>query len=156
MHQVSHEVCSHEAFHESGGPDTWRRRSFSSLGEMAGVIDDVLERLRLAGYSFSEAFGIRLALEEAIVNAIRHGHREDPSKEVEVSYRVTDAWLLAEVRDQGPGFDPSRVPDPLAAENIEREGGRGVHLIRAYMSWVRYNETGNCVTMCKRRALPIS
>ena len=61
--------------------------------------------------------------------------------------------MLAEVRDQGPGFDPSRVPDPLAVENLEREGGRGLHLMRAYMSWVRYNDTGNCVTLCKRRAV---
>jgi len=154
MQHLSHEVDAHQVQQDPDWTDSWHRQSLSSLGEMAGIIEDVLERLRLAGYSLSEVFGIRLALEEAIVNAVRHGHRYDPSKEVEVSYRVTDAYLMAEVRDQGTGFDPSRVPDPLAEENLQREGGRGVHLMRAYMSWVRYNETGNCVTMCKRRARP--
>jgi serine/threonine-protein kinase RsbW len=154
MQRLSQEFGSQEAVSDQEVQECWRRQSLSSLAEMPGVIDDLLERLRSAGFSLADSFGIRLALEEAIVNAVKHGHREDPGKEVEVSYRVTDAWLVAQVRDQGPGFDPSLVPDPLDAENLDREGGRGLHLMRAYMSWVRYNEAGNCVTMCRRRTLP--
>jgi serine/threonine-protein kinase RsbW len=154
MQQLFQEIAVQEALPDPENRESWRRHYLSSLAEMPGFLDDLLKRLRRAGYSAAESFAIRLALEEAIVNAVKHGHKQDASKEVEVCYRVTDTWLVVQVRDQGPGFDPSQVPDPLADENIDREGGRGLHLMRAYMSWVSYNETGNCVTMCKRRALP--
>jgi serine/threonine-protein kinase RsbW len=57
--------------------------------------------------------------------------------------------MLVEIRDEGPGFDPDGLPDPLAPQNLERPGGRGVFLIRQYMTWVQFNETGNAVTLCK-------
>jgi serine/threonine-protein kinase RsbW len=154
MQQLSQEIAVQEALPVPEDRECWRQHRLNSLAEMPGFMDDLLRRLRRAGYSASESFAIRLALEEAIVNAVKHGHKQDPTKEVEISYRLTENWLVVQVRDQGPGFDPALVPDPLAEENIDREGGRGLHLIRAYMSWVSYNETGNCVTMCKKRSLP--
>jgi serine/threonine-protein kinase RsbW len=105
-----------------------------------------------AGYPEKDVFGARLALEEAVVNAVRHGNRCDPSKWVTVRYAVGPERVLAEVHDEGSGFDPERVPDPTALENREQPGGRGLLLMRAYATSVHYNAAGNCVTLCKRRS----
>ena len=152
MNRLFQEICPQEAVPTHDHPETWRRQCIHSTQEMNVVLTELLQALRLAGYSGHDTFGVRLAMEEAIVNAIKHGHRYDLSKQVEVRYHLCDDCLLAEVQDQGPGFDPCNVPDPLAPENLEREGGRGLHLMRCFMTWVRYNKTGNCVTMCKRRS----
>jgi serine/threonine-protein kinase RsbW len=105
-----------------------------------------------AGYGERDIFGVRLSLEEAVVNAIRHGHRGDTSKAVAVRFFVDAAQVFAEVADEGPGFDPALVPDPLAPENLERPSGRGVFLMRHYMTSVQFNERGNCVTLCKQKS----
>jgi serine/threonine-protein kinase RsbW len=102
-------------------------------------------------YSTREIFGVRLALEEAVVNAFRHGHRGAPTKPVSVSFLVNPDLVLLEVKDQGPGFDPKKVPNPLAPGNLERCSGRGLLLMRSYMTWVRFNDRGNSVTMCRHR-----
>ena len=96
---------------------------------------------------------LRLAVEEAIVNGLKHGHGYDPSKEVRVRYHVTENCAFFEVRDQGPGFDPGDVPDPLDPENLERPSGRGLFLMRTYMTWIRYSDSGTCVSLCKRRSV---
>lgn len=100
-----------------------------------------------AGYEQAACFALRLAMEEAIRNAFRHGHRDLPDEPVEVEYQVTPATVMIRVRDRGPGFDPSDLPDPTAPENLTRPTGRGVMLIRAYMTEVSYNAAGNEVTM---------
>jgi serine/threonine-protein kinase RsbW len=102
-------------------------------------------------YSEEEVFGVRLALEEALVNAVKHGNRNDPTKWVWASWHVGTHRVLVEIEDEGGGFDPRAVPDPCAPENLERSCGRGLLLMRTYMSWVRYNSRGNRVTMLKRR-----
>jgi serine/threonine-protein kinase RsbW len=107
--------------------------------------------LESAGYAERETFAIRLALEEALVNAIKHGHQGDKSKQVQLRYHLGPDYFLAEIEDQGPGFRMQDVPDPCAEENLEKSSGRGLHLIRHYMTWVKYNEKGNRVTMCRYR-----
>jgi len=123
-----------------------------TLAEVDRVLEAMTEAMHGAGYPARDVFGVRLALEEAIVNAIRHGHGNDPSKHVSVRYRVSEDCVLVEVADQGPGFDPEQVPDPLAPENLERPGGRGLLLMRAYLTWLRYNRRGNSVVLCKCRS----
>lgn len=135
----------------NGHADGWRGIILHAPAEIGPVLDEVVGQLVAAEYSRKEVFGIRLALEEAIVNAIKHGHRGDAAKEVRLRYRVTAAETLAEVEDQGPGFDPAAVPDPLSPENCERDCGRGLFLMRSYMTSVLYNQRGTCVTLCKRR-----
>jgi serine/threonine-protein kinase RsbW len=154
------EVCSQQTLHHggaprgfSGRPDT-RVHSFRSAREIVPLLDAVAADLAAAGCTSREVFAVRLALEEAMVNAIKHGHRGDPSKVARLRYRVSEACVLAAVEDQGEGFDPDAVPDPLAPENLERSGGRGLLLMRSYMTWVRYNATGTCVTLCLRRPAP--
>ncbi len=146
------EVCLREAEHAQEPVTVWRHETIHSTAEMDSVLTELLAVLVATGYSTQETFAVRLAMEEAIVNAIKHGHRYDPSKQVEIRYQVGPDRLLVEVEDQGPGFDPREVPDPLADENLERDSGRGMFLMQCYMTWVRYNAAGNCVTLCKQRS----
>ena len=92
---------------------------------------------------------IKLALEEALINAIKHGNQMDRSKSVRVSYRVLPDRFEVHVTDEGAGFDPADVPDPTAVENLERPCGRGLMLMRHYMSEVAFSGRGNCVVMSK-------
>lgn len=131
--------------------DVSRLLGMRSLGEMPRLIDGILDELEELGYTEKERFGIRLALEEALVNAVKHGHRGDTSKTVRVRYQASMVQFMVEIEDQGPGFVPARVPDPLLPENLERPSGRGVLLMEHYMTWVRYNDRGNRVTLCKMR-----
>lgn len=122
-----------------------------SLKEIGCVVHRLLDELRPFGYADKELFAIRLAVEEGLVNAVKHGNREDPAKAVHVRYHAAPEQFLIEIQDEGRGFDPDAVPDPLAPGNLERPGGRGVFLMRHYMSWVQYNEAGNRVVLCKIR-----
>lgn len=130
----------------------WHEFELHTPEEMLCALGRLLDELRHRGDPEREVFGVRLALEEAIVNAIRHGHGNDPAKTVRFRYRLTIEGLHAEVCDEGPGFDPGGLPDPLAPENIERPGGRGVFLMRHYMTHVQYDPPGNRVTLFKARA----
>jgi serine/threonine-protein kinase RsbW len=126
----------------------------SCLAAVLGVIEPVIKAMAAEGYAKPDLFGVRLALEEAIVNAFKHGNQGDSGKRVRVRYHVNAERVLVQVEDEGPGFDPHQVPDPLTPDNLKRPGGRGLLLMRTYMNWMRYNARGNCVTMCKRRSAP--
>jgi len=103
------------------------------------------------GFDEDSLFAIRLALDEALCNAVRHGNRNDPTKQVVVDYRVDADRLEVSVTDEGCGFTPAQLPDPTADENLERPNGRGVMLMKAYMTEVSFNERGNRVTLIKDR-----
>jgi serine/threonine-protein kinase RsbW len=120
-----------------------------SAEEVIPLVETVTTAMAGAGYRERDIFDLRLALEEAIINGVKHGNRYDPGKRVVVRYSVTPERVVAEVEDQGMGFDPADVPDPTAEENLERSCGRGLLLIRSYVSWLRFNERGNCITICK-------
>ena len=126
----------------------------SRRAEATELEQSVLTLVESFGYSSHACFAVRLALEEALNNAITHGNAEDTSKSVRVRYAVDERAVRISVCDEGPGFEPESVPDPRRGENLERPGGRGVLLIHAYMTRVRYNRRGNCVTMIKRRGCP--
>lgn len=115
------------------------------------VQERIVARLESLGYSMRDVFGIRLALEEALVNAIKHGNGLDPDKTVRVNCLIEDDLLRVEIEDQGPGFNLVDVPDPTAEENLERPCGRGIMLIRSFMTSVEYNAKGNRVVLEKRR-----
>jgi serine/threonine-protein kinase RsbW len=119
------------------------------------VLKTVLGEIQAHGYGENAYFGIRLALEEALSNAIHHGNGDDPAKHVTVDFTVTDDQAQITVCDEGCGFCPEHVPDPTLEENIERPNGRGVMLMRAYMTEVRFNDRGNCVTLVKHRNCPL-
>jgi serine/threonine-protein kinase RsbW len=118
---------------------------------MAPVFEHLEDWMRLLGYPRKDIFSVRLVLKEAVANALRHGNGNDSAKHVDVRYVVSPAEVLAEVQDQGMGFNPDDLPNPLTEENRERPCGRGVFLMRIYSTWVSFNRPGNRVTLCRRR-----
>src|SRR5262249_23644026 len=134
-----------------GAAETWRQRQLRQVVDINGLIQDIMFLMEAAGYSDKDQFAVRLSLEEAMVNAVKHRSGEDTGKKVTVSYQVTVEHLVTRIEDEGPGFNPNRIPDPLAPENLERPGGRGVFLMRHYMTTVHFNERGNCVTLAKKK-----
>lgn len=109
----------------------------------------ILALLVRHGYDPDTVFAIKLALEEAMTNAVKHGNRNDTSKCITVRYCVDPRRVVIMVRDEGCGFCPERVPDPTAEENLERPNGRGIMLMHSYMTRVCYNQAGNEVWMLK-------
>ncbi|NQV23580.1 MAG: ATP-binding protein [Rhodopirellula sp.] len=124
-----------------------------SATEVRGHLDAMLKQF---DYTGSDAFGIRLSLEEAVVNAIRHGNGMDFRKNVRVALRVSRDEVWISVEDEGVGFTPEVVPDPTSPENLERPHGRGLMLMRHFMTSVEYSDSGNRVELCKHRAQPAS
>jgi serine/threonine-protein kinase RsbW len=123
----------------------------SDLVEARRVQAEIESALRSGQFAEQEIFAIRLALEEALVNAIKHGNQLDRAKAVRVSYRIHPDRFEVQVVDEGPGFDPEDVPDPTAPENLERPCGRGLLLMRHYMTEVAYHDRGRTVRMAKVR-----
>lgn len=133
---------------------SWRKDvTFASeTGAGKRILEEVLAQLEVHEYSPKDIFGVHMAFEEALVNAIKHGNRLDASKQVRVSCLLSKLRLRIEIEDEGPGFNPEAVPDPTAPENLELPCGRGLMLMRSFMSKVEYNKSGNCVVMEKERA----
>lgn len=123
----------------------------SELGEARLVQSEIETELVSAGFSEREIFAIKLALEEALVNAIKHGNRLDPDKHVHVQYSLNRDKFEIRIRDEGPGFDPGCVPDPTDPQYLERPCGRGLLLMRHYMNHVEYTDRGRAVHMYKLR-----
>ncbi len=121
----------------------------SDAAEARRVQDEIEQHLQSRHVSEHDIFSIKLALEEALVNAIKHGNQMDRTKKVYISYQIFADRFDVQISDDGNGFDPSDVPDPTAFENLERPCGRGLMLMRHYMSDVAFNERGNGVTMSK-------
>ena len=115
------------------------------------VQDEIEVALKANQFTEKEIFGIRLALEEALVNAIKHGNNLDKSKKVHIAYGVRPERFDIRIMDEGPGFDPEDVPDPTAFENLERPCGRGLMLMRHYMNEVSFGPRGKPVHMSKLR-----
>ena len=123
----------------------------NDTGAALAVQERIVGRLEELGYPPRDVFGCRLALEEALVNAIKHGNRNDPRKSVRIACRIADDRFVVEIEDEGPGFEPEDVPDPTDEENLEKPSGRGIMLMRAFMTRVDYEGRGNRVLLEKRR-----
>jgi serine/threonine-protein kinase RsbW len=123
----------------------------SELAAGHRVLEELLSRLEGESWSSRDMFGLRLALEEAVVNAIKHGNRLDKTKQVHVLCKSTKDGVWIKIADQGPGFDPEAVPDCTDPDRLDVPSGRGIMLMRNYMSRVEYNDVGNVVVLEKRR-----
>lgn len=121
----------------------------SDLIAASDVQRQILEAVDAAGFDENEQFGIKLALEESLVNAIKHGNKLDPKKRVQVEASIDDRRCEIVIEDEGPGFDRACVPDPTAEENLTKCSGRGLLLIEAYMTSVRYSKGGRRVRLVK-------
>jgi serine/threonine-protein kinase RsbW len=114
------------------------------------IVQELLQQLERQRWNRHDVFGVHLAVEEALVNAIKHGNRGDPGKRVHVLCQLAEGFVRVEIKDEGEGFDPAAVPDPTADENLENPSGRGIMLMRSFLN-IRYNEAGNGVVLEKRR-----
>jgi serine/threonine-protein kinase RsbW len=123
----------------------------SSTTEGQKVQERIITRLEELGFPARGVFGVRLALEEALVNAIKHGNGLDPNKQVQVACQISSEKVRIVIEDEGSGFRPQDVPDPTEDENLEKPCGRGIMLMRAFLSVVEYNERGNRVILEKHR-----
>jgi serine/threonine-protein kinase RsbW len=134
------------------------RLEFTSVFEMVDFVQLVGDHVvRTVGLDEDSAHWVSVSLRECVINAIKHGNRHDASKRVFVEFataaRPGGSELTIAVRDQGEGFDPENVADPLAPENLLKGSGRGIFLIRSFMDDVqltRVPEGGMEVRMVKR------
>ena len=124
----------------------------NDLNHVRGPETRIMADLKRCGYDDDTIFAIKLAFEEAVTNAVKHGNCNDHSKRVHLRYYVDPSRVVLMVRDEGCGFCPQSVPDPTADENLERPSGRGLMLMQSYMTRVRYSETGNEVWLLKENA----
>jgi serine/threonine-protein kinase RsbW len=124
----------------------------SDRGASRVVMDVLLEQLGAHDWDPSDIFAIHLAVEEALVNAIMHGNKLDSAKKVHVDCRVSRDDVRVEITDEGQGFDPASVPDCTLEERLEAPSGRGVMLMRSFMTRIAYNAKGNSVVLEKSRA----
>lgn len=124
----------------------------SDLSEAKKPEARILRDLRRCGYRNETTFAIKLTLEEAMTNAVKHGNRGDRSKRVTISYSITPERAIFCICDEGPGFDPDEVPDPTSPERLPLPDGRGIMLMRAYMDELYFRKRGREVYFMKRRS----
>jgi serine/threonine-protein kinase RsbW len=132
---------------------TWQlEQCIPSRTKAAGqIIDALLAQLEAENWNSQEVFGVHLAVEEALVNAIKHGNKEDPAKSVRVLVQTSPDQLRVEIVDEGAGFNPSQVPDPTSPELLNKPHGRGLMLMHSFMTLVEYKGCGNKLVMEKTR-----
>lgn len=121
-----------------------------AVGEAAAAVSEFLNRLKIGE---DVAFGVDMAVREAVTNAVLHGNKLDEAKVVELKLRNTPAVFEVTVHDQGNGFNPNDVPDPTKEENILRTSGRGIFFMRNFMDevdWSADPKGGTTVRMIKR------
>src|SRR5215212_7773856 len=110
----------------------------------------ILDEVEKHRFGEEALFAIKLALEEGLINAIKHGNKLDKNKKVQVTALVTDEQAEITIEDEGPGFDRSSVPDPTTEENLERLHGRGILLMEAYMHDIEWSRGGRRVRMVRK------
>jgi serine/threonine-protein kinase RsbW len=120
---------------------------YGDAREVQRLIRDEVER---AGFDPDSQFAIKLALEEALINAIKHGNKLDKGKLVQVEWRVSPAAVEITIEDEGPGFDRKKVPNPTDETNLEKLTGRGILLIESYMTDVQWSNGGRRVKLVKK------
>ncbi len=122
----------------------------SDVTLMNGVLQYLIERLARLGVIKPERSNLFVALDEAFVNAVKHGNRNDPAKLVRITAELSTQEARFTIEDEGDGFNVQEIPDPRDPENLFKTSGRGVLLIYNIMDEVYYNERGNRLTMVKR------
>jgi serine/threonine-protein kinase RsbW len=133
------------------------RLEFGSAFDMLDFVQVVSDYVgRLTGLDEDQLYEVSVAVRESVVNAIKHGNKNDFEKRVIVEFAVEPRdHMTVWVKDQGQGFDPEEIPDPLAPENIMKGSGRGILFMRNYMDDValsRHPEGGMQIWMKKRAA----
>ena len=121
--------------------------SYDDAREVQTLIRDELDKAR---FDDDSQFAIKLALEESLINAIKHGNKLDRTKQVHVEWKITPQFAEIIIEDEGPGFDRDTVPNPTEEDNLEKLTGRGLLLIESYMDSVEYSKGGRRVKLMKK------
>ena len=143
------------AAHQSVGASSasrglWCRLEIpSDLKRVQEVEETILSQCQRYSFTDRDLFALKLAIDEAFANAVKHGNQYDCDKHVRIKYRVTPRRADVVVEDEGPGFNPSSLPDPTLDQHIECTHGRGILLMRAFMNNVVFSPSGNSVTLTK-------
>ncbi len=125
----------------------------SAISPMHSILNYLLERVAKMGVICPEKSNVFVALDEAFVNAVKHGNRFDHEKIVRITAEVSPREARFTVEDEGDGFDVTQIPDPLDPSNLFKTSGRGVLLMYNIMDEVKYNERGNQLTLVKKPEL---
>lgn len=96
-----------------------------------------------AGLSPEKFNNLSLSFSEAVSNSIIHGNQNDPDKRIRITVKVDDSKMVIIIKDQGKGFDLDSIPDPTKPENLLKESGRGIHIIKSFVDDLKYNFTGD-------------
>ena len=126
----------------------------SKPSAIVSVFKEIQSKLEDNNFGKDDIFAVHLTLEEAFLNAVKHGNKMDPSKKITVDYSIDVNKIEISITDQGPGFLPEDVDDPRFGENLFKPGGRGLLLMNSYMDMVKYNEQGNSVSMVRYKEKP--
>ncbi|MBN2731210.1 MAG: ATP-binding protein [Balneolaceae bacterium] len=118
--------------------------SFDQIDRLEPYLKSIRQQVEFSDNQLSR---IRLSVNEAVTNAIMHGNKEDPSKKVRITAEFQENTLKVSVKDEGSGFDPSSLPDPLQNKNLLKESGRGIFLIKQYADEVDFSDNGTKLTM---------
>jgi serine/threonine-protein kinase RsbW len=123
----------------------------STPSAVVDVFAQMQPALQANGYSEEDIFAIHLSLEEAFVNAVKHGNKMEPSKAVKVDYAIEADKIEICMTDEGEGFDPEVIPDPRYGDNLYKPAGRGMLLMRSFMDVLEYSKKGNSLRMIRYR-----
>ncbi len=123
--------------------------TLESVNKAEGMANQMAAR---AGLDEDTRGGVSMAVREAMINAVLHGNAYDPGKRVNLSFEQTGEEFIVTISDEGTGFVPEEVPDPLAPENLLKQSGRGIFLMRAFMDEVRFRklDRGTEIVLIKR------
>lgn len=120
------------------------RTDFDELEQLDPLVTQLCET---AGFDEELSAGFQLCASEAVTNAMLHGNKMDPDKQVFISAEVDSGHVTFSVEDQGSGFNPEDVPNPLAEENLLKTSGRGLFLMRTYCTDVRFAKNGSRISL---------
>jgi serine/threonine-protein kinase RsbW len=126
----------------------------SKSSAVVDVCKQILSKLETYNFGKDDIFAVHLTLEEAFLNAVKHGNKMDPTKKVKVDYSVDSDKVEISITDEGEGFEPDAVEDPRFGSGLFEPGGRGLLLMNSYMDTVKYNERGNSVYMVRYKEKP--
>ncbi len=119
--------------------------AYESLSQVEKMVEEVCDENHISEDNYGN---ILVAVTEAVNNAIQHGNKFDPTKEIEVEYEKRNLELVFRITDQGLGFDYTSIPDPTDPQNLEKINGRGVFLMRNLADKVNFLENGRIVELC--------
>jgi len=126
----------------------------SKAAALNDVCNEILSKLQEHNFDKDDVFAVHLTLEEAFLNAVKHGNKNDPAKKVKIDYSVSSEKVEITITDEGAGFEPESVDDPRFGNGLYEPGGRGLLLMNSYMDIVKYNEQGNSVYMVRYKEKP--